>query len=112
MFSGLLGGVVQGMAFGTGSAVAHRAVDAVAGPRQVEHVHTDQNAPNTAAAAGAPAAASGSSYDEADRTVCKDDFAQFQQCMAQKNNQIDQCNFLYNILNSCRKSAAENQNWQ
>jgi hypothetical protein len=27
----------KGMAFGTGSAVAHRAVDAVAGPRQIEH---------------------------------------------------------------------------
>ena len=42
-----MGSVVTGMAMGTGSAVAHRAVDSMMGPRQVEHVHT-----------GAPAAAS------------------------------------------------------
>jgi hypothetical protein len=47
LMGGLMGTVVQGMAFGTGSAVANRAVDAVMGPRQVEHVHT-----NTPAAAG------------------------------------------------------------
>ena len=39
MMSGIMGTVVQGMAFGTGSAVANRAVDAVMGPRQVEHVN-------------------------------------------------------------------------
>ncbi|XP_047334898.1 uncharacterized protein LOC124938500 isoform X2 [Impatiens glandulifera] len=37
----LLGGIgstiAQGMAFGTGSAVAHRAVDAVMGPRTIQH---------------------------------------------------------------------------
>lgn len=44
--AGLMGSVVTGMAMGTGSAVAHRAVDSMMGPRQVEHVHT-----------GAPAAA-------------------------------------------------------
>ena len=40
MLSGLGGMIAQGMMFGTGSAIAHRAVDAVAGPRQVEHVHS------------------------------------------------------------------------
>ncbi|KAF3435889.1 hypothetical protein FNV43_RR22981 [Rhamnella rubrinervis] len=38
---GVLGGIgstiAQGMAFGTGSAVAHRAVDAVMGPRTIQH---------------------------------------------------------------------------
>lgn len=29
--------LVTGMAFGTGSAVAHRAVDAVMGPRTIQH---------------------------------------------------------------------------
>ena len=51
--SGLMGSVAQGMAFGTGSAVAHRAVDSVMGPRSVEHVHTGNEA---APAAAAPAA--------------------------------------------------------
>ena len=49
MLSGIMGGVVQGMAFGTGSQLAGRALDSVMGARQVEHVHT--NAPAEAAAA-------------------------------------------------------------
>ena len=50
MRAGLMGSVATGMAFGTGSAVANRAVDSIMGPRQVEHVHTP-------APAAAPAAA-------------------------------------------------------
>lgn len=42
---------VTGMAFGTGSAVAHRAVDAVMGPRTIQH----ETAVSEAAAAAAPA---------------------------------------------------------
>lgn len=53
MMGGLMGTMVQGMAFGTGSAVANRAVDSVMGPRQVEHVH------NGAEGAAAPAVAAG-----------------------------------------------------
>jgi hypothetical protein len=41
MMSGLMGNVVAGMAMGTGSAIANRAVDAVMGPRQMEVVHKD-----------------------------------------------------------------------
>lgn len=40
------------MAFGTGSAVAHRAVDAVVGPRTIQH----ETVVSEAAAAPAPAA--------------------------------------------------------
>ena len=58
MLSGLGGMVMQGMAMGTGSAIAHRAVDSVMGPRQVEHVHNGQEAPAPAAGA-APHAMSG-----------------------------------------------------
>lgn len=41
---------VLGMAFGTGSAVAHRAVDAVLGPRTIQH----ETVVSEAAAAPAP----------------------------------------------------------
>lgn len=33
-----------GLAFGTGSAVAHRAVDAVVGPRTIQHEHVGSDA--------------------------------------------------------------------
>lgn len=44
------------MAFGTGSAVAHRAVDAVMGPRTIQH----ETVVSEAAAAPAPAATANS----------------------------------------------------
>jgi hypothetical protein len=37
MLGGLASTIAQGMAFGTGSAVAHRAVDSIMGPRTVQH---------------------------------------------------------------------------
>ncbi|KAF7143046.1 hypothetical protein RHSIM_Rhsim05G0100900 [Rhododendron simsii] len=37
MLGGLGATIAQGMAFGTGSAVAHRAVDAIVGPRTIQH---------------------------------------------------------------------------
>lgn len=43
-----------GLAFGTGSAVAHRAVDAVMGPRTIQH----ETIVSEAAATSAPAATS------------------------------------------------------
>ncbi|KAH9756127.1 CHCH domain-containing protein [Citrus sinensis] len=48
---GLGAAVADGLAFGTGSAVAHRAVDAVIGPRVIHHESVASSAP---AAAPAP----------------------------------------------------------
>lgn len=48
-----------GLAFGTGSAVAHRAVDAVMGPRTIQH----ETVVSEAAATPAPAANSMGGYD-------------------------------------------------
>ncbi|ANM69707.1 CHCH domain protein [Arabidopsis thaliana] len=50
MFSGIGSTIAQGMAFGTGSAVAHRAVDSVMGPRTIQH-----EAVEAASASAAPA---------------------------------------------------------
>lgn len=43
---------VTGMAFGTGSAVAHRAVDAVMGPRTIQHETVVSEAAASAPASG------------------------------------------------------------
>ncbi|KAL5683473.1 hypothetical protein ACJX0J_009858, partial [Zea mays] len=51
MFGGIGSTIAQGMAFGTGSAMAHRAVDAVLGPRTIQH---ETVASEAAAAAPAP----------------------------------------------------------
>jgi coiled-coil-helix-coiled-coil-helix domain-containing protein 10 len=42
---------ILGVAFGTGSAVAHRAVDAVMGPRVVQHENVSTEAPAAASPA-------------------------------------------------------------
>ena len=64
-----------GMAFGTGSAVAHRAVDAVMGPRTIQH----ETFTSEAAAAPAPAMSSMGSdacsvHSKAFQDVCKTSF--------------------------------------
>ncbi|KAH8931730.1 hypothetical protein BDL97_19G036800 [Sphagnum fallax] len=42
IMAGMAGTVAQGVAFGTGSAVAHRAVDAVMGPRSIQHENVEE----------------------------------------------------------------------
>ncbi|XP_042758039.2 uncharacterized protein LOC122197916, partial [Lactuca sativa] len=37
IFGGIGSTIAQGMAFGTGSVVAHRAVDSIMGPRTIQH---------------------------------------------------------------------------
>ncbi|KAH9696988.1 CHCH domain-containing protein [Citrus sinensis] len=52
MLGGIGSTIAQGMAFGTGSAVAHRAVDAVVGPRTIQHETVVSEAAASAPASG------------------------------------------------------------
>lgn len=97
MLAGLAGTVMQGMAFGTGSAIANRAVDAVVGPRQIEHVHTNQEATPAAAAPAAAAPMGGSQ-------VCGDEYQQFNQCLQQQGGGLDACKFYYDMLSQCQSN--------
>jgi len=90
MLSGLAGTVMSGMAFGTGSAVAHRAVDAVMGPRQVEHVH--QNTPAAAAAS-----------ESAPRAACTEQNQKFMACMKDNQGSIASCQYLFDVLSQCQR---------
>jgi len=100
MMSGLGGALVQGMAMGTGSAIAHRAVDAVAGPRQMEVVHKDEAASVApmAAAAGTFAASSSSSFG-----FCGDEESRFQRCLTQNNSNMSACRSFFDILSKCQQ---------
>ena len=72
----LLQWFLVGMAFGTGSAVAHRAVDAVMGPRTIQHETVVTEA---AASAPAPTNSAGEAcgiHSKAFQDVC-DYFSQF-----------------------------------
>uniref|UniRef100_A0A1J3J9N0 CHCH domain-containing protein n=2 Tax=Noccaea caerulescens TaxID=107243 RepID=A0A1J3J9N0_NOCCA len=96
MLSGLGGMIMQGMAFGGGSAIAHRAVDGVMGPRTVVHEHKDSEV--------APAAASSSSMTGTGFRPCEDESISFQQCLKDNSGDVSKCNWYYDALSTCQKT--------
>ncbi|EXC32998.1 hypothetical protein L484_014778 [Morus notabilis] len=96
----LLGGIgstiAQGMAFGTGSAVAHRAVDAIVGPRTIQH----ETVVSEAAAAPAPATNSMGGAD-----ACGIHTKAFQDCLNGYGNDLSKCQFYMDMLSECRKNS-------
>jgi len=90
MMSGIMGSVVSGMAFGTGSQLAGRALDSVMGGRQVEHVHT--NAPAAAAPAGsAPMGGS-----------CGNETQMYQDCIKNTGGDIAPCQSYMDMMTKCK----------
>ena len=75
---------------GTGSAMAHRAVDAVMGPRTIVHEQAGGSE------GGAPAAAD----------PCASFTKSFNDCLANSNNDIAQCQFYFDKLTSCKKGGS------
>ncbi|KAG0625461.1 hypothetical protein M758_2G057400 [Ceratodon purpureus] len=97
---GMGGAIAEGMAFGGGSAVAHRAVDAVMGPRTIHHEVT-QITQTTSSGGGA------GQSQEAD--VCVNQAKAFKDCLKANANDIGKCQFYVDMLNECRKSAGIDQ---
>lgn len=81
------------MAFGTGSAMAHRAVDAVMGGRTVQ-VETSE-----AAAAPSPAM-SGTGPNS-----CNLHSKAFEDCLNNFGSDISKCQFYLDMLTECRKNS-------
>lgn len=52
MRGGIMGIVAEGMAFGMGSAMAHRAVDSIMGPRTMQVEDAPQDAPDSESGGG------------------------------------------------------------
>ncbi|KAG8043007.1 hypothetical protein GUJ93_ZPchr0013g35969 [Zizania palustris] len=95
----ILGGIgstiAQGMAFGTGSAVAHRAVDAVMGPRTIQH----ETVVSEAAASAAPMG------NAAGSDSCSIHSKAFQDCVNNYGSDISRCQFYLDMLNECRRGS-------
>ncbi|XP_047311920.1 uncharacterized protein C6C3.02c-like isoform X2 [Impatiens glandulifera] len=94
MFGAIGSTIAQGMAFGTGSAVAHRAVDAVMGPRTIQHE-------NVASEASAPLASGNSMVSDA----CNLHSKAFQDCLNTSGSEISKCQFYMDMLAECRKNS-------
>ncbi|XP_062024496.1 uncharacterized protein C6C3.02c [Rosa rugosa] len=92
MLGGIGSTIAQGMAFGGGSAVAHRAVDAVMGPRTIQH--------ETVASEASAAPASMASSD-----ACSIHSKAFQDCVSNFGSEISKCQFYMDMLSECRKNS-------
>lgn len=91
--SGLMGSVMAGAAMGTGSAIAHRAVDSLMGPRtmQVEHAPAPE--------AAAPMAPAMSAQQEG---PCQAQAKSFAECMSRANGDMGACQYYFDAMQSCR----------
>ncbi|KAG0467252.1 hypothetical protein HPP92_018245 [Vanilla planifolia] len=96
----ILGGIgstiAQGMAFGTGSAVAHRAVDAVLGPRTIQHeAVVSQSTEPAAVPMGNPGV-----------DACSIQSKAFQDCINSNGSDISRCQFYLDMLTECRRGSS------
>ncbi|RVW91039.1 hypothetical protein CK203_039978 [Vitis vinifera] len=88
--------LIIGMAFGTGSAVAHRAVDAVMGPRTIQH----ETVASEAAASSAPTMNNVGGSD-----ACNAHSKAFQDCLNSSGSDISKCQFYMDMLSECRRNS-------
>ncbi|GMH16846.1 hypothetical protein Nepgr_018687 [Nepenthes gracilis] len=98
MLGGLGGVVAEGMAFGTGSAIAHRAADAIMGPRVIQHE-------TVAASAPTPAAAPAQTLNSLGSDACTAQYKAFQDCINSYGGEISRCQFYMDMLSECRKGS-------
>lgn len=82
------------MASGVGFSMANRAVDAVMGPRQMEMVHRNEDAP-------APMSQPG--MQQANSNVCQVQQEQLNQCLGQAGD-MTHCSFYFDMLKQCQQA--------
>lgn len=99
MGGGIGAAVADGLGFGGGNAIAHRAVDAIAGPRTIRHETVASPAP----AANSASMATGDSLGVSD--ACGIHMKAFQDCLNTNGNDISKCQFYMDMLSDCRKNS-------
>jgi hypothetical protein len=103
--SGIGSTIAQGMAFGTGSAVAHRAVGAVAGSMSGGG---GAQAPEYAQGA-MPGTGNGIPQQQMDGGACAMDKQMFYECLQQNKGDQEACKFLYEQLKECQQNQTQMQ---
>merc|ERR1712048_619639 len=94
ILSGIGSTIAQGMAFGTGSAIAHRAVGAVANSFSGSSEQTTQ-VQGMQAVDKQPSVRS---------DICSQDKQMYFDCLKQNNGDQNSCSFLYDMLKNCQNS--------
>ncbi|KAG7385811.1 hypothetical protein PHYPSEUDO_001056 [Phytophthora pseudosyringae] len=98
MMSGLMSTVAQGMAFGTGSAIAHRAVGAVAGSFSGGSDSSDASQQQEAASAPQDHQAA----QPPQQNQCGADQKAFLECLNSNSNDISSCQFYLDQFKQCQ----------
>ncbi|KAK2659953.1 hypothetical protein Ddye_006486 [Dipteronia dyeriana] len=101
MMGGVGAAVADGLAFGAGSAVAHRAVDVVLGPRVIHHETVTSSSP---AVAPAPVSAQNAS-SLGGANACGGQFNALQDCLNSYGSDISKCQFYMDMLQECRRGS-------
>ncbi|XP_071691658.1 uncharacterized protein [Rutidosis leptorrhynchoides] len=99
--------IAEGMAFGTGNAVAHRAVDAVMGPRTIRHetvaAPPDVGPPEVIIPVVGPPEVTVANISYSD--ACGMHAKAFQDCIKSSGSDISKCQFYMDMLTECRKGS-------
>ncbi|XP_062164736.1 uncharacterized protein C6C3.02c-like [Alnus glutinosa] len=97
MMGGLGAAIADGMAWGTGTAIAHRAMDALMGPRVIHHETVASSAP---AAAPAPNMTVHGGSD-----ACVGQSKALSDCLTNYGSDISKCQFYMDMLQECRRNS-------
>ena len=100
MLSGIGSTIAQGMAFGTGSAIAHRAVGAVAGSMSGDGGSDEPQQQQQYEAAPAQQM----DQQQQNNGACAYDKEMFFDCLKQNKGDQESCSFLYQQLQSCQRN--------
>ncbi len=92
MFSGLMGTMATGMAFGAGSEVAHQAVRGLMGGGQSQPMVVNQQ-PMTQA-----------SNQTQQQNMCQFENKQFVECLKSNSDSLGSCQSYFDLLKGCEKS--------
>ena len=90
----------QGMMWGTGSGIGHRAADAIMGPRTIHYEA------HNAAEGGSAAPASGAPVD-ARTNPCAGPMELFGKCLEQNTDNVAQCQAFADLLTSCKRDQMQ-----
>jgi hypothetical protein len=106
MLSGIGSTIAQGMAFGTGSAIAHQAVGAVMGGGGSSRNHEapqeqQQQAPMPAQGQGMM------NQQDSMMGACSNDKSMFYDCLNHNKGDQQSCTFLYEQLQQCQQNSSQ-----
>ena len=102
MFGAVANMVGQGMMWGAGSSIGHRAVDGVMGPRTIAYEAHEQHKTDTDETTNTSA-----SGIDARANPCAAPMELFGKCLEQNSDNVAQCQAFADLLTSCKRDQMQ-----